>query len=519
MSELLRYVGFDEADAARLRAFAPLAAPKLPAIAQSFYERIREHEGAHAVFVDEHQIARLHHSMKGWLERVLSGDYDARYWADTRRIGVVHVRVGLPQHYMFTAMAQLRTDLAHVADAALPSPERERTRDALSKILDVDLAIMVGSYAEAMAERLRKVEQRPVPTVATEAHVAAVELARWAMLGVDGDGVVRLVNREVERLTGLARDELVGEKLERLFAAPTTAKFGAALQAARASDAETDDGPVILDAPLRARTGGERLLRWQLVHAPQFGLVFATGYDWTEEHANEERTRRVEKLAAVGTLAAGLAHEIRNPLNGAQLHAAYLARALTKQRATPEMLDAVSVIGSEIQRLAALTTEFLDFAHPKPLTYEQVSARALTQRVFALTEPVAREAGVQLTLDVPQRDVVFDGDVARLEQVLLNLVRNAVEATVPNGKGSVVLRVRRKPREAVFEVEDDGTGIASSSPIFDAFYSTKPHGTGLGLAITHRIVSDHGGSIEVKSQPGRTVFTVALPLLRWAPAS
>jgi signal transduction histidine kinase len=81
------------------------------------------------------------------------------------------------------------------------------------------------------------------------------------------------------------------------------------------------------------------------------------------------------------------------------------------------------------------------------------------------------------------------------------------------GGGRVIVRTRRTPRQGVIEVEDEGPGLpAPDAPIFDAFYSTKPHGTGLGLAIVHRVVSDHGGLVEVESRPGRTVFTVSLPL-------
>jgi len=96
--------------------------------------------------------------------------------------------------------------------------------------------------------------------------------------------------------------------------------------------------------------------------------------------------------------------------------------------------------------------------------------------------------------------------------VLLNLLGNAIDAAGTTG-GSVTLRVRRTPRQALIQVEDDGPGLPSAdAPIFDAFFSTKEGGTGLGLAITHRIVTDHGGTIDVASAPGKTEFKIALPL-------
>jgi signal transduction histidine kinase len=132
----------------------------------------------------------------------------------------------------------------------------------------------------------------------------------------------------------------------------------------------------------------------------------------------------------------------------------------------------------------------------------------------------AHEANVTLERDMPTRDIEMLADAAKLEQVLLNLLNNAIEAmasatqqTNGDGGGSITLRARRHPRHVLLEVEDQGPGLPSAdAPIFDPFFSTKPDGTGLGLAITHRIVSDHHGSITVESRPGRTVFRVSLPL-------
>ncbi|HEY2365112.1 MAG TPA: ATP-binding protein, partial [Polyangiaceae bacterium] len=227
--------------------------------------------------------------------------------------------------------------------------------------------------------------------------------------------------------------------------------------------------------------------------------------------------RRSEKLAAVGTLAAGLAHEIRNPLNGAQLHVSYLERTLKRANASHEMLEAAGVIGEEIKRLATLVTEFLDFARPNPLERKPTSLGAIVGRAASLIEPEAAQAHVRVVRDLPSKDIEADVDASKIEQVLLNLARNAVEALAPTRSGHVTFRLRRQPKSALLEIEDDGPGLSSeNAPIFDAFYTTKPQGTGLGLAITHRIVTDHDGTIEVDSRAGRTVFRFTLPL-RGAP--
>ncbi|MES1185047.1 MAG: ATP-binding protein, partial [Myxococcales bacterium] len=196
-----------------------------------------------------------------------------------------------------------------------------------------------------------------------------------------------------------------------------------------------------------------------------------------------------------------------------QLHLSFLKRAIKRKSAEQEMLDATNVVGDEITRLANLVTEFLDFARPKPLQLKPVSLIKTLEHARSLAEASATSSGVTLTVDLPGADVELVADSAKLTQVLLNLLNNAIEA----GGKSVCLRGRRGPRQVTIDVEDDGPGINDAeAPIFDAFYSTKEGGTGLGLAITHRIVTDHRGTIDVDSHPGKTSFHVTLPLAQAA---
>ncbi len=290
---------------------------------------------------------------------------------------------------------------------------------------------------------------------------------------------------------------------------------GAEIARAAAGDPRARD---VVECAIRTKSGKYRDVRWQLAYAPSTAddevVLFAIGQDLTEELALKEKTVKHEKLAAVGTLAAGLAHEIRNPLNGAQLHVSFLERAIKKRGGEPEMLPRRSTSSAtRSSDWRRSSPEFLDFARPQPPSSNRplrapsasasfISSRRRPRKRTPRSSSTSR-AATRSSTSIP----------AKMEQVLLNLVANAIEALAAQGGGRVTLRVRRLPRDVFFEVEDTGPGLPSpGAPIFDPFFSTKVNGTGLGLAISHRIVSDHGGDLVVESRPGRTVFRATLPL-------
>jgi len=319
-------------------------------------------------------------------------------------------------------------------------------------------------------------------------HREVVEAVPALVLALDDEGLITLWNRRLEELTGFDRKAMLG-------------KPGPALSAI----SQSRDAP----APLATKQGNYRQVRWQTARLPG-PVTYAVGIDVTEEDRMLRRTLRAERLAAVGTMAAGLAHEIRNPLNAALLQLTLLSRRLEKDTFDKAAFsEGTDIIRQEIQRLERLVGDFLAFARPKELAMAPVQVDDLCRSVMLLIGPEADEKKVRTDLSFDPLAPAVEADAERLKQVLLNLLRNALEAT-PEG-GSIFLRTRPSALGVEVEVEDSGAGISDETAIFDAFYTTKPEGTGLGLALVHRIVADHGGNISVSSRPGCTRFVFTLP--------
>ena len=219
--------------------------------------------------------------------------------------------------------------------------------------------------------------------------------------------------------------------------------------------------------------------------------------------ALEAQAAEAERMATIGTLAAGLAHEIRNPLNSLSLNMQMLEEDLARdpRLGTRRVL---SITRGEIGRLERLVTDFLAYARPRPLEPRRVLAWSLLEHARDLLAGQAAAQRIQLRVEDEAPGAWIEVDPQQLSQLLLNLTQNAFSACQERGRpGKVVLRIRREAGQVALEVEDNGVGIAAEDRerIFEVFYSTRKGGTGLGLAIARRIAAGHGGEIEVESTP------------------
>lgn len=226
--------------------------------------------------------------------------------------------------------------------------------------------------------------------------------------------------------------------------------------------------------------------------------------------AAERQVRRAERLAALGQLTAGLAHELRNPLGTIKASAEMLHQNLAADVDVTREL--AGYIASEVDRTNSLVSRFLDFAKPLQLRRERADLRQVIRRAV---EAMRRDAEKQeVIIEVAADDPIeFALDAELMERVFGNVILNAIQASRPGD--TVTVNARADGMDAVTQVGDRGAGIQPESveSIFNPFFTTKSEGTGLGLAIVAKIVDEHGGKVQVQSAPGEgTTFTITLPM-------
>ncbi len=279
---------------------------------------------------------------------------------------------------------------------------------------------------------------------------------------------------------------------------------------------------------LRARDGSPvpASLTTSLLRNERRGVygAIATFVDLTPLKRAEEHARQLDRLAALGRFTSSVAHEIRNPLTGIAAGVQYLARALADAAPQQENLE---FILSEIRRLDRIVQDLFDITHPRRLQFEAAPIEDTLRRSLQSLDALIAERGAYLTTDLPPRIPPVAHDPDQIQQVFINLIKNAVEASMPGGQIAISVASGLPGRAAggpalgpsaqtvLVRVEDKGAGIPPETlkTIFEPFFTTKPGGTGLGLYISHDIVKRHGGSLSVQSEPGRgTTFTVELPL-------
>jgi signal transduction histidine kinase len=241
---------------------------------------------------------------------------------------------------------------------------------------------------------------------------------------------------------------------------------------------------------------------------------------YEELNKAQEIIHRADRLSALGTLAAGIAHEVRNPLVSIQT---FFQLAPDRLHDEEFLTTFLGMAAGEVKRISDLITELLSFARSPAKTLGPANLNEVAERVARLLDPEARKHKLRFTRMLSSDLPAVYADADQIKQVLINLVLNAIEATAPGGEVSLFSRVGEHQNGSFvqLEIHDSGVGIpeAHIDDVFNPFFTTKEKGTGLGLAIVHQIIAEHGGSIVIESGHGRgTSFFVNLPAITQHPA-
>ncbi len=376
-------------------------------------------------------------------------------------------------------------------------------------LIDLCAIALTAVLAGYLAEQLRKTREALVVREAAyqaleRLHESIVHSVSSGILTVDAGGRISSLNPAAERILGCGADRALGRPI-----AEVLPPWAARLEADRAPSGEDFEAECALD-------NGER--RWLgIASSPLLAPTGTAGAgfvislsDLTEKHAMAEAVQRSERLAALGQLSAGLAHELRNPLASMSGSIQLLAES---NGLDPDEKRLMEIVLREADRLDALVADFLRFARPRPLQPVAFDVAQMVRASVALLRNAPTPRAFEIVEVLPET-LPFFGDADQLGQVLWNLLTNAV-AALEARDGTLTVAAQVLDGELLaLSVSDTGCGIAKKnlSALFDPLFTTKRGGTGLGLAIAHGIVQAHGGRIEVSSREGQgATFTVLLP--------
>ncbi|MFY9259540.1 MAG: ATP-binding protein [Gallionella sp.] len=437
--------------------------------------------------------------------------------------------VGAPIRDVFPSAILEYTQLEHkirgVFDSGLPLPGAQmtyrapgiHTRIYYYSVVPVRLGKLVEHVMLVMDDITEKVQLIEKARM-VERHLATVvESANDLVVSTDAKGVIVSWSRAVERISGYQSNEARGRLLVELCESSQREDMKAMIRRLVEGSAVQ-----LREIGLVARSGRVVPVDWScspiLDDTDKVSGVVAVGRDLTERRAFEQHIFQSEKLAALGVMAGGIAHELRNPLAVSFSAAQFLSGLLGSTDDLAFQQECVNKIIDGIQRSSAIIENLLRFARPAPSDrVGTLDLVALAQETISVLAPQAKLQKIKVLERYADNSVSVSGNSNLLQQVLMNLILNACQA-MPTG-GEIVVDVKREAGEALIRVSDTGCGVSPANlrRVFDPFFTTQPvgKGTGLGLSISHTIVKQHGGEIELHSIEGQgSTFIVCLPLLK-----
>jgi signal transduction histidine kinase len=471
--EMKAYVELDDVCIERLAKLRPHVEARAVPIIDHFYEQVLRFPNASSVLESPAQVERLKQTLRTFIVEMLSGPYGQDYFNKRRRIGLVHVRVGLPEHFVFVAMSRLRSDICNVAAECLPPEELIATCNAVARITDLELAVMSSTYLEAHeAHQLRTLQDLIIQNLPV------------TVLCLDDVGQVTSATRPSTRLFGM--DSAHGRHYEDFIPAELIERSDLPSHLGRAL--ATGHEITIPRVRMGERTD-ERQFRITLVPLDhELARLLLHIEELTDVVQAEQRLQQSEALARIGSLAAHLAHEIRNPLAAISATLQVIVGSLPVDDRRKVILDKVR---GQVHRLDRLVTDLLGYARPARADVTEVRLGPVVREAIA-------QAGVPVEIEVDDQTTVI-ADPQYLQQVVVNLVQNSRDALESAGLGTAGTIGLRQSGPTRFDIYDRGPGISKevAGRLFEPFVTSKVKGTGLGLAISRKLIRSMGGELEL----------------------
>ncbi len=519
-----RYVQFSRKEEKLLAQLKKILAPEVKGFVDNFYKHLLKFRETKEILNKPELIERLKKAQTEYYLSLLQGQYSKSYFEKRLKIGLIHEKIGLsPRWYLGAYSLYFQHFFDSIISAFKHNPGRiKKATVALSKLLLLDMQLVVEAYlgkafeviqsqneqlAKLLSERTDQLRELEV------GYSDLVENSPEMIFSLNEKRQFLSMNRTGLTKSGYTLDELKNKLFEDLMPNSYKARGIGHIQEV------IESGIGELETVFIDKNGKELELEISstALYNPsgEFLKARSFGRDVTERNKLEQQLLKWERLAAVGSMSAKVAHEIKNPLSSLFLNLELLEDEVNSfsNSDISEARQLLKSISSELERLIHLTEDYLQFARlPKP-NLEPVGVKELLTRLVPLLGAELDRKGIHLQVEVPPNLPAIEADRNQLMQVFINLIRNAEEAMLSGGK----ISIEAGTKDSVLEIKvaDTGAGIDKEDldKIFDPFYTTKDTGTGLGLSFIRQVIGELGGSITCESQKNQgTTFRLFFPL-------
>ncbi|MFW5688105.1 MAG: two-component system sensor histidine kinase NtrB [Spirochaetota bacterium] len=371
-------------------------------------------------------------------------------------------------------------------------------------------------FVERALKKFEKLDRDQIRTLLNDLALgqdrieAVLDSLNDGLMVADNDHTLVMVNKAAERLVPLTSRDGADVTLWDAIADDEIARFA---ERTLLSQETVSDREFTIE-----RAGSPRILAFSVSPLVREGEITGTIVhveDVSEKRGREARLRRAESLASLTTLAAGVAHEIKNPLGSIGIHMQLIQKALNavQDERAGTIQEYVDVVNEEVERLNRIVVDFLFAVRPMNTTLEDAHLNPILRELFDFVRYELDEAGVRLEEEYADDLPTLRLDEKYIKQALLNIVKNAISA-MPEG-GAMRVTTRKQGDEVLLRISDTGVGMSDEvlHKIFEPYFTTKDFGSGIGLTLVYKIVKEHMGDISVVSQEGKgSSFTILFPV-------